>query len=99
MRFAGETPIVSRLEAGPVEVVNLIGNRAKVRIDIRVLDEDRSLRLGPGTHIIYNPLGESALDINGVHHVLAADHGLRIEAADAAVLAGHGGCLLVASIT
>ena len=29
--FAGETPIVSRLEAGAVEVVNLIGNRAGVR--------------------------------------------------------------------
>jgi environmental stress-induced protein Ves len=98
VRFAGETPIVSRLESGPVEVVNLIGNRTRVRIDIKVLDEDRSLRLGPGTHIIYNPLGESALDIDGVHHVLAADHGLRIEGADATALAGHGGCLLVASI-
>jgi len=98
VRFAGDTPIVSRLEAGPVEVVNLIGNRAKVRIDIRVLDEDRSLRLGPGTHIVYNPLGESALDIDGTHHVLAADHGLRIEAVDATALAGRGGCLLVATI-
>src|SRR5581483_3153358 len=35
--FAGETPIVSCLEAGPVEVVNLIGNRATVRIDLQVL--------------------------------------------------------------
>lgn len=98
VRFAGETPVVSRLEAGPVEVVNLIGNRAKVRIDLRVLDEDRSLRLGPGTHIVYNPLGESALDVGGTRHVLAGDHGLRLETADATVLAGRGGCLLVASI-
>src|SRR5437868_6799819 len=71
VRFAGETPIVSRLEAGPLEVVNLIGDRAKVRIDIRILDDDHSLRLGPGMHIIYNPLGESLLDVGGTHHVLA----------------------------
>ena len=99
VRFAGETPIVSRLEAGPVEVVNLIGHRAKVRIDLRVLDEDRSLRLGPGTHIVYNPLGESTLDVDGARHVLAGDHALRLETTVATVLAGHGGCLLVASIT
>ncbi len=98
VRFAGETPIVSRLESGPVEVVNLIGDRAKVRIDIRVLDEGRSLRLGPGTHIIYNPHGNSSLDVDGVRHVLTDDHALRIEAANATVLAGKSGCLLVPSI-
>lgn len=98
VRFAGETPIVSRLEAGPVEVVNLIGNRARVRVDMEILDEGRSLRLGPGPHIVYNPLGESALDVGGTRHVLAGDHGLRLGAGDATVLAGRGGCLLVASI-
>ncbi len=98
VRFAGETPIVSRLEAGPVEVVNLIGNRSKVRIDMKILDEDRSLRLGPGTQIVYNPLGESVLHIGDSRHVLAADHGLRLETTEATVLAGRGGCLLVASI-
>ncbi|MDP1840786.1 MAG: HutD family protein [Reyranella sp.] len=98
VRFAGETPIVSRLESGPVEVVNLIGNRAKVRIDIVVLDEGRSLRLGPGTHIVYNPLGKSALDIDGTRHVLEGDHSLRLAPGDDTVLAGRGGCLLVASI-
>ncbi len=99
VRFAGETPIVSRLEAGPVEVVNLIGNRAKVQVDIKVLDEGHSLRLGPGTHIVYNPLGDSAFDIDGTRQLLPSDHGLRLEAADGTVLAGRGGCLLVASIT
>ena len=99
VRFAGETPIVSELESGPVEVVNLIGNRARVRIDMKVLDEGRSLHLGPGTHVVYNPLGDSALDIDGARQLLPSDHGLRLEAADGTVLAGRGGCLLVASIT
>ena len=37
VRFKGETPIKSRLEAGPVEVVNLIGKRSDVAIDLVVL--------------------------------------------------------------
>jgi environmental stress-induced protein Ves len=99
VRFAGETPIASRLEAGPVEVVNLIGDRSRVRIDLRVLDEGRALRIGPGTHIVYNPLGDSTLEIDGKRHALAVDHALRLEAATAAALAGRSGCLLVASIS
>src|SRR4029453_7795930 len=38
VRFAGETPIVSRLESGPVEVVNLLGDRSRVDIDLAVLE-------------------------------------------------------------
>src|SRR5260221_14371549 len=37
IHFRGETPIMGRLEAGPVDAVNLIGHRAAVRIDLRVL--------------------------------------------------------------
>ena len=48
VRFAGETPIVSRLEAGPVEVVNLIGDRAMVRIDLGVLEAGSTRRLELG---------------------------------------------------
>ena len=39
VRFAGETMIVSRLEAGPVEVVNLIGRREAVALELEVLAE------------------------------------------------------------
>ena len=42
VRFAGETAIVSRLEAGPVEVVNLIGRRSDVSIDLHVLADGES---------------------------------------------------------
>ena len=98
VRFAGETPIVTRLEAGPVEVVNLIGDRAKVRLDMKVLDAGRTLRLGPGTHIVYNPHGDSSLEVGGGRHVLMDDHALRLEATGGTVLAGKSGCLLVASV-
>lgn len=42
VRFAGETKIVSRLEAGPVEVVNLIGRRDAVSLDLQVLPEGKT---------------------------------------------------------
>jgi len=98
VRFAGETPIVSRLEAGPVEVVNLIGDRARVGIDIQVLDAGRALRVGPGTHIIYNPGGEGTLDVDGSAHHLPADHALRLDGSGTAAMEARSGCFLLASI-
>ena len=99
VRFAGETPITSRLDAGPVEVVNLIGARAAVRIGLTVLDADRTLALGAGTHIAYCADGLASLAADGKQYALAADHGLRIEAAGSTMLACSGGRVVVASIT
>ena len=59
VRFAGETPIVSRLEAGPVEVVNLIGDRSAVRLDLKVLIAGQQIGLSPGIHFVYCPGGAS----------------------------------------
>src|SRR5215471_19925732 len=87
VRFAGETPITSRLEAGPVEVVNLIGKRSAVAIDLVVLSAGRSVRLGKGTHLAYAANG--AAKVNS--HDIPADHCLRIEAAGPTMLAGTGG--------
>ncbi|MBI3198934.1 MAG: HutD family protein [Rhodospirillales bacterium] len=98
VRFAGETPIVSRLEAGPVEVVNLIGNRAKVRVDIRVLEAGRDLILGSGTHIAYAPGETATIDVQGTPYDLATDHGLRIEQDGLTVVTGTAGRVLLASI-
>ena len=48
VRYKGELPLVSRLEAGPVEVVNLIADRAQFKVDLRVLVEgsERHCRRG-----------------------------------------------------
>src|SRR5690606_5994937 len=99
VRFAGETPIVSRLEAGPVEVVNLIGARAHVKIDITVLDEDRTLLLQPGPHIVYSPPGDAVVAVQGNERRLASDYALRRDSPVPTRLGGRVGCLLVGSIT
>jgi environmental stress-induced protein Ves len=99
VRFSGETSIVSRLEAGPVEVVNLIGARAQVKVDIAVLDEDRTLVLSPGTHIVYNPHGEATVAVHGNERKLASDYALRLDPTVRVRLSGRVGCLLVGSIT
>ena len=98
VRFAGETPIVTRLEAGPVEVVNLIGNRAKVQIDLRVLQAGGDIILGAGTHIAYCPDGPATIDALGARYDLAADHALRLETAALTPVAVSAGRVLLASI-
>jgi uncharacterized protein len=99
VRFAGETPVTSRLEAGPVEVVNLIGRRDRVKLDMGVLDEGRTIVLRPGTHIAYAPHGDTELAIQGNERRLAADYALRIDTDVTVRLTGIAGCLLVAGIT
>jgi uncharacterized protein len=79
VRFAGETPIVSRLEAGPVEVINLMGERARVALALQVLDAGESRSLGMGIHIAYCPAGRASLRLQDRTCELPANGGLRIE--------------------
>jgi hypothetical protein len=94
VRFRGETPIVSELEAGPVEVVNLIGARAKVRLDLVVLNAGASRELGKGIHFVYAPTAAARVDGRG----LPADHCLRLEPEGPTMLAVQDGIVLVGSI-
>ncbi len=79
VRFAGETPIESRLECGPVEVVNLMGERRRVRLGLTVLDAGKTQRLGPGVHIAYCPAGQAVLRLGDETFTLESDSGVRIE--------------------
>jgi hypothetical protein len=97
VRFRGETPIKSRLEAGPVEVVNLIGARAAVRIALEVMRPRVVQTAEAGTHIAY-ATGEAELEIDGVRHPLAADHALRIEAQRPTMIGCTRGVLLLGSV-
>jgi environmental stress-induced protein Ves len=90
VRFAGETPIVSRLEAGPVEVINLMGERRRVQLDLAVLETGRQQRLGPGLHIAYCPAGRAALRLADETHDLRVDGGFRIEDIDGVAVCSAG---------
>ncbi len=94
VRFRGETAIMSRLEAGPVEVVNLIGKRSEVAIDLVVLEPGRSARLASGTHFAYAPAAPATVD----SRELPADHCLRIDADQPTMLACRDGIVLVGSV-
>jgi uncharacterized protein len=99
VRFAGETPIVSRLESGSVEVVNLLGDRSRVRIDLAVLEAGRTRDLGPGLHIAYCPGGRARLRIDDQTYDLEADGGLRIEKDKERAAACVTGRIVLGSVT
>ncbi|MBI3514911.1 MAG: HutD family protein [Proteobacteria bacterium] len=94
VRFRGETPIVSRLEAGPVEVVNLIGLRGPMHIDLRVLEPGAALDVAAGTHVVYAPVGPVEITWVGARHTVPTTHALRIETPGAASVRSNARALL-----
>lgn len=98
VRFTGELAIVSRLEAGPVEVLNLMGDRSKVMLDLAILEAGQSGHLGSGRHIAYCPGGAAIVRLGGEAHDLAADHALQLEQADGNVLVCAAGRIVLGSV-
>ena len=98
VRFAGETSIVSRLEAGPVEVVNLIGDRSRVSIDLSCLSPGATRTCPAGVHIIYAATGSCELSINGGTCEVAAGHAMRIDAGTSLAVANRRGTAIIAGI-
>lgn len=98
VRFAGETPIVSRLEHGPVEVVNLLGERRAVRLDLSVPKRGLARPLGRGLHLAYCPAGSAILQLAGTQHLLHTEQTLRIEGALGESLTVVAGRIVLGSI-
>ncbi len=98
VRFAGETSIVSRLEAGPVEVVNLLGDRSRVSIDLSCLATGATSSHPAGVHIIYAAASSCELTIDGNACELATGHAMRIDAGESFTVASRLGTAIVASI-
>ncbi len=97
-RYRGEAPIASRLENGPVEVVNLVADRELADIALEVLGPDAGAALPAATCVIYAPGGPAVLLIGGERFTLAADHALRFDDA-ASKISCEEGLVLAASIT
>lgn len=98
VRYDGGTPIVSRLENGPVEVVNLIADRARCRIELGTATAGDTVTLPAGTHILYAPDESIALACGGKAVALAAGAALRFDADGECGLAVSSGRAVLASI-
>jgi environmental stress-induced protein Ves len=77
VRFRGEDRIVSRLEAGPVAVLNLIADRVH-DIDVAILRGGDARTLDAEIGIVC-ALGASAVAIGGADCALAEDDALRVD--------------------
>jgi environmental stress-induced protein Ves len=98
VRFAGETAMVSRLEAGPVEVVNLIGDRSRVSIELSCLSGGATITCPAGVHIIYAATSSCELTIDGQPCEIAAGHAVRIDAGERFTVASRLGTAIVAGV-
>ena len=98
VRYDGGLPLVSRLENGPVEVVNLIVDRALCRADLAAPEPGETLALAPAIHILYAP-GEAVTARCGSEAIaLPAGHALRIDAEADGSLTVEAGRALLATI-
>ncbi|CAN7568945.1 HutD family protein [Bosea sp. LjRoot9] len=98
VRYDGGTPIVSRLENGPVEVVNLIADRALCEIDLIVATTGQNAVLSAGNHVIYAPENAFTGSCDGKPVRIEPGHAILIEARIAVSLKAATGLAVVATI-
>ncbi|MBR0821232.1 HutD family protein [Bradyrhizobium liaoningense] len=98
VRFAGELDIVTALEAGPVEVVNLMARRGAAEIELLALREPSERPLSAGTHLVYAVSGECSIRLDHVDFLVSDGSTLKVELTDASTLALVSGLAVMASI-
>lgn len=98
VRFGGETKIESRLEAGQVEVVNLIARREAASIDLVVLQAGQTAKPGKGIHFAYCPAEAATVEVDGTRHDVKGDHCLRLDTDRPTMLAVKDGTILLGSV-
>ncbi|MBR0954275.1 HutD/Ves family protein [Bradyrhizobium canariense] len=98
VRFTGEMEIVTELEAGPVEVVNLMGRRGAVAIELEALREPGERRLSAGTHLVYAACGDCSIRLDGTDFAISHENTLKVELTGATTLALVSGLAVLGSI-
>jgi uncharacterized protein len=98
VRYDGGTPIVTRLENGPVEVVNLIADRALCDIALAVLKPGVSTEPPAGLHLLYAPDATATGEAEGQGFTIEAGDALRIETDEPCRLLVRTGVTLLATI-
>ena len=79
VRYPGEAPISSRLENGPVEVINLIADRRLVTIRLDILRPGMAINVPDGVCVIHVPHAGAVLRLGSQHHAIEADHAIRLD--------------------
>lgn len=99
VRYDGGTPITTRLEQGPVEVINLMADREQCDIDLTVLRPGARLDSVPGaTTLLYAPDAPCELRAAGQRLHLATGHALKLEGAASWPVVIETGMVVAASI-
>ncbi|WP_298870970.1 HutD family protein [uncultured Bradyrhizobium sp.] len=98
VRFTGEMEIVTELEAGPVEVVNLMARRGAVEIEMSALKAPGERPLPAATHLVYALSDDCHIRLNGERFLVPGGSTLKVELAEASSLTSVSGLAVLASI-
>jgi len=98
VRFTGELEIVTELEAGPVEVVNLMARRGAAEIALLALREPGDRPLSAGTHLVYAVSGNCSIRLNSEDLVIPDGSTLKVELTEASRLGLVSGLAVLGSI-
>ena len=99
VRFPGDWAVDSELEAGPVGVLNLIADRARVAIDLVFARSPAALAVEADTVVIYAPDGPAGIVLDGEIVRLASDGAVRIEGRSSLAIEVVSGYVAVATIS
>lgn len=98
VRFPGEWAIASELDQGPVQVLNLIGDRAAVALDLGFVLGPAHATAPAGEHVLYAPTVPASVSVAGVAVTLAHDHAARFVAEGPVRIAVASGLVALASV-
>lgn len=98
VRFPGEWPIESALEAGPVGVINLMADRTRAAIDLRLVVGAGSVRAEPGIVVLYAASGPAEITVDGRAIPLASTAAVQVETDAPLDVPIRSGVVAVASI-
>lgn len=98
VRFTGEMAIVTALEAGPVEVVNLMARRGAAEIELEALKEPGERLLPAGTHLVYAARGDCRVGLDGEDFAISHENTLKVELTATSTLALVSGLAVLGSI-
>lgn len=82
VEYGGELKIVSRLENGPVKVLNLMINRPEAAGEMTAMVAGTSVDFSPGAHIFYAVKQDAHIYLGGTAHHVAAGNAIALEAAE-----------------